>query len=231
MSLVHLLPFCFVEIIPRSSAAYSTTLASHNLRYITVSKQDLSNDVPVPTNRTIKLSLAIMLGRQCFSFGSARSNDYQLPSDEGIAPHHFIIYLGSQDRGVYLRNTSNKQLIISTHALYQTDEIPSDVGIRIDTTVNVQIGHKNGPMFQIKVSPLSHHGNLEACIALYFASLQQRKGVSSVSAYQRKRRRSIGTEDDRRTKRHRAGDFPATLTQKNQISLFRLVRYFFRSLW
>lgn len=82
-------PPLFAELVPLSLYAHSSTLLPSNMRYVRIAKDGEHE----PKARLVQFTFGVIAGRYCLSFGTSRSSDYMLPVSNGVASHHFILFL------------------------------------------------------------------------------------------------------------------------------------------
>ena len=192
----------FVELIPESSSAHLSTLLRQNLRHVVNECRELPSAPKATQRRIVQLSFASLHGRTCFSFGSARSNDYQLPSLPEVAPHHFILYIHTQDRAMYIRNTCVQGIHIASpdhvSSHIQTCEKP----VNITSSLQICVGGEGGPSFIIvNLLPSDHHEH-SVNVAVYLSSLKRRASLDVVLSNARKRQGS-GVDTEAGSAKHR----------------------------
>lgn len=188
----------FAELTPLSAASHSTTLLQPNLSHITCEAQ------ACVSRRIIRLLFANLLGRNCFSFGSARSNDYQLPLSNEVAPHHFIMYFDLKDSTLYIRSTCSQGILTSSNVdepTIQTHNTP----VAVVPSMRLQIGTINPFLFEIATFTSRTRQEYAAELEKYLIILSQRTFVVSIVAPERcrgqKRRASVVLCEEEFTKR------------------------------
>ncbi|CAO2652462.1 Nn.00g007450.m01.CDS01 [Neocucurbitaria sp. VM-36] len=194
----------FVELIPLSPASHSTTLIRSNLRYIACELRTPQFTTTPVQRCIIKLSFASILGRQCFSFGSSRSNDYQLPKLDDIAPHHFIIFFHPDESTLYIRNTCSQGIHVSSKTQKSFHINTCDESFPVTSPMRLQIGNKKEISFEVVVPQSLGTQKYENDLAIYFNSLKQQIPAFATEQGRctaKKRQGSVMSEDGREKKR------------------------------
>lgn len=164
----------FAELLPLNPTSYSTMLLRPNLRHVVSESRVSTFDPTVVHHRIIALSFAALLSRQCLSFGSSRSNDYQLPISSEVAPHHFLLFFNVQERQLYLRNTCSEGVYILSRTHGNLHIQSCDVPVQVISPMRLQIGQDNELTFEITI-PATYHDQraYENHLSVYINSLHQ----------------------------------------------------------
>ena len=198
------------EMTPLSTASHSSTLLQPNLRHVTCEAQPSSFRRTNMQRRVIRLTFAQLLGRNCFSFGSSRSNDYQLPLSDEVAPHHFIMFFDLNDSTLYIRSTCSQGILISSdsHEKLRTEDC--DTPIAIVPSMRLQIGTIKPLVFEIATYTSLNCQDYAAELVNYSTTIGQHTLISSISTLERreqkKRRASITIQEGGTTKRQRCAE-------------------------
>jgi len=195
----------FAELVPLSASSHSTTLLRPNLRHIICEPRSSTSAPALIERRIVVLSFDALLGHSCFSFGSARSNDYQLPFPGEVAPHHFIMFFHQQKRILYLRNTSPQGLYITL--LGQRSRCIQSCCEPVEVAPNmlISVGGPSGVKFEV-VTPTSFDSRLrERNLTLHFDLMHYQSGppYCDASLTRKVKRRRSTTEELGTMKRQR----------------------------
>ncbi|KAJ5056972.1 hypothetical protein J3E74DRAFT_409674 [Bipolaris maydis] len=139
----------FAMLIPLTVTSYSTTLLQPNLRYVQSEPSTCQFDQTAVKSRAIHLSFGALLGRRCFSFGSSRSNEYQLPASDEVAPHHFIVYFDLEDNTLYIRSTCLQGITVYSDVDRSHYEAACDIPIAITASIRIRIGTTGRFLFKV----------------------------------------------------------------------------------
>ena len=98
----------FALLIPLTPQAHD--MLKHRLNRVRLTDPTLYSQLPkVPTKKRqyiAKLDFTTLIGRQCFSFGTARSNTIKFPIDSGVSQFHFNISIDVKQSRVVLSDDS-----------------------------------------------------------------------------------------------------------------------------
>jgi hypothetical protein len=225
MACPHTSMSAFVELIPKSTAAYSSTLLRPNLRYVVCEMQP---SAPARTSPRciVKLSFASILGRSCFSFGSSRSNDYQLPVSDKVAPHHFVLFFHPSERVLYVRNTSLQGIHVCSQSQTSIHLQTCDEPVRVVSPMCIRIGSSNGLIFKMAIpTSLDYDDN----VTLYYNSLQLSPPSAPVLQRSEKRKRQ-GSVSAVAYKRPRLAALPASAPERWVMQLSLSVKFYWNGL-
>jgi hypothetical protein len=199
----------FVELIPLSAAARSSTFLRPNLRHI-VNESGIASRATCQTQRTVRLTFAYLFGRRCLTFGSARSNDYQLLPVTEVDAHHFVLYAHPQHHVLCVRNTSPFGIYCMSPDRLSRHITTCDEAIEIGTSLQIRLGGRDGPGFEVKDPRASDLGEPDTLFRAYLASVEHHTSSripQVLLAAKNKRRRSSATTDSiRRPQKRRCND-------------------------
>lgn len=199
----------FVELIPLSTAAHSSTFLRPNLRHI-VNDPGIASRATYQTQRTVKLTFAYLLGRRCLTFGSARSNDYQLLPATEVDAHHFVLYPHPQRHVLCVRNTSPFGIYCMSPDRSNRHITNCDEAIEIVSSLQIRLGGKDGPGFELKNPRASSFDESDSQFMAYLDSVKHhtssRNSHGLRAAKDKRRRSSATTVSIRKSRKRRCED-------------------------
>lgn len=133
----------FAELQPISIAACRALQHRYNKRH----RKPLCN--PAKTN-VMPLTLGMIMGRQCLTFGASRASDFTFPSQDGVDEIHFTLKLDVVAQTLVITDTSTTGVWIKdeqgrTLLLYRASRVVSGV-------VEIRVGKILHYSFSIRVA-------------------------------------------------------------------------------
>ncbi|USP75477.1 hypothetical protein yc1106_02751 [Curvularia clavata] len=153
------------------------------MRYVRLSTECTKDGKVISKSRLVRFTFGAVAGRHCLSFGTSRSSDYILPSSEGVAPHHFILFINDHDPHLQLRSTCSQGLYVMSHFQEDVQVVAPNDTLKVPTPMTIRIGKEPGIKFKILLPNTT--SEYHACLSAYRLTIQP-----PVAPSDRKRRQS-----------------------------------------
>ena len=181
----------FAAVAPVSTDAEQALGLRHNYRHL-VLESELLNRPPSSggrNGRLIRLDFTSLLGRRCFSFGSSRSSNIQLPKADDICPQHFILFFDLCTQLLCIKDTSLHGIWLSS---LQTEQLPPrhlhNITVPLTSSMQLQFGDFN--RFHFRLILAKRTLATESLFANQFAMYARSIGHNNLQPRTKKRPRS-----------------------------------------
>jgi hypothetical protein len=167
----------FAVIVPSSPSACDTMNLRRNLQFVDCEMNIFPPSAMLKDRRILKLDFPSILARRCFSFGSSRASDYQLPKSEDVSPQQFIIFFDLRDLKLYFKDTSrNGTWVTNDHSSTETHMWKTS--LLASSSMHIRFGGDNRFDFHLFLNQPPANSKFHAHLSNYVSSIQRTPAIS-----------------------------------------------------